>query len=337
MRDTFSCMTKQQEKSPCCRGGIRRFGGRRRQCIECKKTWRVWKAKQGRRRLRISSDIAHRFVLHRSLPTRAPRSGVFQSRNERQYRLACARRRCVMTCPWPYVEKAGQLIAVADALVKYAAGAWHTWYFILVRAVNANEAVILPPYHRRGTETSTGWREAFEAVDVFTRNRIVALVSDGHRGLTYEAKRRGWLIQRCHFHLISRIQSRRSKWKTSQHYEEGMRLFILVKRVLTEKDEPNLQQAINELKEAGRQTPSRDLRSTLLGFVNSYREFRTYLHHPHFGLPTTNNTAEAMIGLVEEASSRARGFARVATIHEWIVCVVKTRKTIRCAPGNQPN
>lgn len=328
-------MTKQQEKSPCCHGSVRGFGGRRRQCTVCKKTWRVWKATPGRRSLRIPADIAHRFVLHRSLPIRAPRSGVFQSRNERQYRLACARRRCATTCPWPPVENTGQLIAVADALVKYVAGAWHTWYFILVRTLNTTEAVILPPYHRRGTETSAGWREAFEGVDIFNRDRIVALVCDGHRGLTNEAKRRGWLIQRCHFHLIARIQSRRSKWKTSQHYEEGRRLFELVKCVLTENDESNLQKTIDELEEAGQQTPSRDLRNTLRGFVNHYSEFRTYLHHPHLGLPTTNNTAEAMIGLVEEVSSRARGFARVVTLHEWIVCILKTRKTIRCAPGKQ--
>jgi len=330
-------MLKQREKSPCCRGGVRRFSARRRQCILCGKTWRVWKKKRGRRKIRVSLDIARRFVFNRLLPTRAPRSGVRQTRNERQYRLSLSRAISAKTLPWPLIPEGGSLIAVADALVKYIENQWHTWYFILVRRPKDNEAVILPAYHQKGTETVAGWRAAFDRVEKTVFSRIQALVCDGHRGLTFEAKWRGWLLQRCHFHLIARIQSRRSKWRTSQHAKEGQRIYDLVKRVLLEKDKSRLPPLINALEEIAWYTPSGDLRSTLKGFVNHYEEFRAYLAHPALRLPTTNNTAETLVGLVEDVSRRARGFKRISAFDEWVSCVIKTRKTIRCVPQKSTN
>lgn len=323
-------MSNLHEKSPCCGAGVHRFGTRRRQCTACRKTWRVWKVRRGRKRLRASLQPAQRFIAHRALPVR-----TFPNRNKRQYRLALSRHRCAST-PWPQVPS-GTLIAIADALVKYVQGSWHTWYFILVRTPKMNEAVILPFFHRKGTETATGWCEAFAAVNTFVLGRIVALVSDGHSGLVTEAKWRNWLLQRCHFHLIARIQSRRSKWKSSRHYEEGKHLYELVKRVLTEPDDALLQPLINELEAIGWQSSSRDLRNVLRGFVNHHQEFRTYLRHPVLRLPLTNNTAETFIGLIEEVCSRARGFNRVEVLDEWIACIIKTRKTIRCRPPKSTN
>jgi len=281
--------------------------------------------------MRTSAGIAERFVFNRVLPTRALRSGVRQTRNERQYRLTRSRGVCA-SLPYPDAPGSGPLIAIADALVKYIEGEWHTWYFILVRRPEDDHAVILPPYHRTGTETVVGWRAAFDAVDPVVRSRIVALVCDGHRGLRSEARWQGWHIQRCHFHLIARIQSRRSKWKTSQHWAEGKHIFALVKRVLTEQDKSLLQPLIEELEEIGWTNRSPEIRRTLAGFVSNHPEFRTYLNHPSLRLPTTSNTAEALIGLVEDVNRRARGFKGIVSFNEWILCVIKTRKTIRCAP-----
>ena len=281
--------------------------------------------------MRVSTDIARRFVFNRMLPTRAPRAGVPHTRNERQYRLARSRSACA-SLSYPEAPTSGPIITIADALVKYIEGEWHTWYFILVRRPEDNEAVIMPPYHRRGTETVAGWRAAFDALDPAVRSRIVALVCDGHRGLRYEARWREWLLQRCHFHLIARIQSRRSKWRTSQHWAEGKRIFELVKRVLTEADATSLKDVLEELEEIGWTNRSPEIRRIIAGFMTNHLEFRTYLEYPSLRLPTTSNTAEALIGLVEDVSRRARGFKRIDTFNEWIVCVLKTRKRIRCAP-----
>lgn len=286
----------------------------------------MWKATRGRRKRRVTPQAAQQFILHRRLPVRAG------NRNKLQYRLAQSRALCAERCPWPPVPGKGPLIAIADAMVKYVERAWHTWYFILVRNPKADEAVVLPPFHRKGTETTNGWQEAFAAVDPAILSRIQALVSDGHCGLVYEARWRGWLLQRCHFHLIAAIQARRSRLKTSRHYAEGQRLHELVKRVLSEPDEAIVPSLINALEETGWHTPSRKLRGVLLGFANHYREFRTYLSRPELRLPITSNTAETLIGIVEEVLSRARGFKRVPVLNEWILCICKTRKAVRCRP-----
>lgn len=330
-------MKKKHEKSPCCQEKSWRFGKRRRQCVKCKKTWRVWKRKRGRNKIRISSDNAHRFVLNRLLPTRSQLSGLSASRNRRQYRLAQSRHYCFLNCPWKPVSKHGKLIVIADALVKFIEKRWNTWYFILVRPIHSTKAIILPPQHYQGTETAKGWRKAFEAVESSILSRIEAMVCDGHRGLISEAIWRKWKLQRCHFHLIARVQSRRSKWKFSRHYKEGQRIYSLIKQMLEEKDEKKLSSSVNELEEISWISNSPELRRTLSGFVNHFQQYRTYLRYPKLKLPATSNSVESVIGIVEDVCRRARGFKNVEVLNEWIICISKTRAEIKCNGKNKPN
>lgn len=330
-------MNKKHEKSPCCREKIWRLDGRRRQCAKCQKTWRVWKRKRGRRQNRISSDLAHRFVFHRLLPIRARLPGLSAGRNKRQYRLAQSRHRCASACPWEQAPRKKKLIVIADALVKFVEKKWHTWHFLLVRPIDSDRAVVLPPYHRPGTETVLGWRKAFDALEADILPRIEAIICDGHRGLVSESKWRKWKLQRCHFHLIARLQGRRSKWKSSRHYEEGWRIYTLTKQVLEEPSEEKLLPILNELEEISWTSRSPEIRKTLSGFVNHWQEYRTYLKYPELKLPATSNTAEALIGLVEEVGRRARGFKNLKVLNEWIICVSKTRAVIKCNGKNLPN
>lgn len=281
--------------------------------------------------------MAHRFVRMRLFPMRVSRSGMPLSRNERQYRLAASRRHCVNRCPWPPPPAGGPLIAVADALVKHVERHWHTWYFVLVRRPADMHAVILPPYHERGTETQEGWARAFAQLPGEVHTRIGALVSDGHAGLVNHAKRQGWLIQRCHFHLLARLQGRRSRWRSGRHVAEGQRIFSLTRQILTVTDAAALPPVVNALEEIGWTSSSPEIRRVLSGFVNHVDDYRTYLRHPELRLPTTNNAAETLIGLVEAVMRHARGFRNAAVTHEWVTVVVKTRSSIRCAPKNQQN
>lgn len=330
-------MNKKHEKSPCCREKIWRLNGRRRQCAKCKRTWRVWKKKRGRRRVRISPELAHRFVFHRLLPTRSKTSDRSLSRNRRQYRLSRSRHYCVSKCRFEQAPRKKSLIVVADALVKFVEKKWHTWYFIFVRSLDSDRAVVLPPFHRQGTETVAGWRESFDFVDANILSRVKAIVCDGHRGLVFESKWRKWKLQRCHFHLIARIQGRRSKWKLSRHYKEGKRIYKLVKQVLEEPCETKILPALNELEEIGWTNRSPEIRRTLTGFVNHFQDYRAYLHYPKLKLPATSNTAESFIGSVEETCNRAKGFRNLKVLNEWIICVSKTRAAIKCRKKNIPN
>ena len=70
-------------------------------------------------------------------------------------------------------------------------------------------------------------------------------------------------------------------------------------------------------------------------FLANYQDYRTYLSHPTLRLPTTNNTAETLVHLIETLSQKARGFRRVQTLNEWITVLIKVRKQIYCRPKNQ--
>src|SRR3989339_895570 len=49
-------------KSPCCQAKIYKFGGKRKQCSLCKKTWSVRKKKRGRKAKRINPDLLNKVL-----------------------------------------------------------------------------------------------------------------------------------------------------------------------------------------------------------------------------------------------------------------------------------
>ena len=128
-------MNKKHGKSPCCRERVRRFVERRRQCSRCKRTWRVWERKRGRKKLRVNKNLVHRFIRNRLLPTRPERTTGKKTRNKNQYRLSQSRHSCFLNCPWKKLPRNGKFIAVADALIKRVGRKRHTWYFVLVRPI----------------------------------------------------------------------------------------------------------------------------------------------------------------------------------------------------------
>src|SRR5438105_12080264 len=56
-------MQSKHAKSPCCAARVRRFGPRRRQCVECGKTWTVRPKKRGRPVHRSSPALLHRVLV----------------------------------------------------------------------------------------------------------------------------------------------------------------------------------------------------------------------------------------------------------------------------------
>lgn len=268
---------------------------------------------------------------------RLPRSGPPRTKHQRQRALERSRRWSARNLPDPHPPKHGQLILVADGLVKYLNGQWHTWYCLLVRSVHQERAVILHPVHRPGTEVVAGWDEAIQQIPDHIRSRIVALVSDGHRGLVRSAHTNGWHHQRCHFHLIKRLQAQRSRWSKGRHQYEATRIYTAVTVVLTSGDNAAVHRSLRTIRTLADHTRSREVRVVLRGFLTNYREYRTYLTYPQFRLPTTSNTAESFIHLIECLCAHARGFRTVHALNEWITVLVKTKKTLMCRKKDQPN
>jgi len=314
-------MTNKHTKCPRCKRRGIRWGGNRRRCTPCGATWRVRKKKRGRKALRRTPNRAIKYMANRE---------AVHLRNAKFYRRIISRNALMEQLPWPQVSQSGSVILIADAFLQYIERAWHTWYCILARPIDSEDAVILKPFCRRGTEVALGWQEAFAVVPNELLCRVKALVCDGHNGLILEARRRGWLIQRCHFHLVARLQQKRSRWIRGLHQGEGKQIYKLVKKALDTRSSKVLHRSLKGLAVLGRRTASRDIRRMTSGFLANYEDYRTYLHHTELLLPTTSNTAEAFVGLIRELCRRARGFRTVNTMDQWIEALVKARKTIKC-------
>lgn len=321
-------MNKKHAKSPCCRAKIIKHGGKRRRCAKCKKVWTIRPKRRGRKARRMEAEPVRKYLKHERVPiSREHRAGTVIA--TRSARLRKERDSFNKKQSWCSVPD-GPLILIADAIVKYRNGQWHTWFFMFLRAVDGVDAVIVPPYYAEGREVCSEWCNALETIPPDALKRVKALVSDGHRGLMREAMWRGWLIQRCHIHLIMAIQARRSRWAMSRKRSEGEELHILTNCVLTDPCQKKVTQALTRIEEIGWMTKSKMLKKVLQGFVTSADDYRTYLNHPELNLPTTSNTAESLNALVDDLSSRARGFRTVTSLNAWIIALCKERGTIKC-------
>lgn len=73
----------------------------------------------------------------------------------------------------------------------------------------------MDPILEPGKESAATWNRLIENLPPGVKNRIVALVSDGIRGIEAVAKEHNFIIQRCHFHLLSCLQEMRGKRATT--------------------------------------------------------------------------------------------------------------------------
>lgn len=329
-------MNKKHEKSVCCHEKSIHWGKKRRRCVRCGKTWSVWKKQRGRKKKRVDTKLARAF-LNRDI---ASLSSIARKRNcspaHMQNMLKKSRDLFTLVTPWQPVPR-GQLIMVADAVIEYVGSHWHTAYLMLVRATDDTESVILPPLIIRGTETADGWQQAIDSLQESVRKRVVALVCDGHNGLLTEAKWRGWLLQRCHFHLLARIQSRRSRWKIARHKAEAEKIFHHVRHILEHPNESELTESLSILEEIGWVSTSPEIRKVLSGFVRNFRDYRLYLKYPNLHLPTTNNTAESLASSIANLKYRMRGFPTLDSFTRWIIALLKFKKKVTCNGFHQQN
>ncbi len=329
-------MNKKHEKSACCRAETIKYGKRRYQCLLCKRTWRVWKHKRGRKKKRINHELVKLFLNREmiSISKTAAKRQIPES--TLQDALRRSRSNFLLHESYASIPN-GNLILVADAVIEFVERKWLTIYLMLLRNTFEDVAIILPPLFRNGTETYDGWSEAFETIPDSAKKRIKALVCDGHIGLVGEAKWRKWVLQRCHFHLLARIPSRRSLSWIARNREEARVVFSNVKNVLYDKNEKSITTSLNVLEEISWISSSPAIRTTLSGFVKHYEDYRSYLKYPELRLPITNNSAESLAGLIADLKNRWRGFKTEASLKNWVSALLKFKKKIACNGFHQPN
>lgn len=322
-------MNKKHEKSSCCSAPIRLFGARRRQCVSCKRTWRVWPKKQGRKRVRLNVKSLFEYF-----------GGTLKNKRLKKRTLSAHLRSLLgkfnSNTPWPPVPEEN-LIVIADGLIQFFKKEKYTIYFILVRSITGSRAFILPPYMRKGEEATLGWHEAFAQIpnDVFVR--IKALVCDGHTGLVYLAKANYWVLQRCQFHLLARVAHNASFGPLGKNKGIGLKVKNLMELVLYHKNSTVILLAIEALRKIKKGISSRNFKTVISGFTRHYEDYRSYLNFPEYNLPTTSNTAESLNALIRNLQYRAKGFNTPKSLFAWIEGFCKYKKSITCNPKNQPN
>lgn len=327
-------MKKKQEKSSCCDGNIIGHGAKRKKCVACGRTWSLWKKKRGRKKVRADVNIVQQYLNGERASSARMSTRRKVSESSIQNRVTRSRDVFIRTTPWREVPD-GDLILIADAVVELIGRSWMTAYLMLVRSVEGDTAVILPPRFIRGRETPAGWSEAIDGIDPAILSRIKALVCDGHAGLTSQSMWRKWLLQRCHFHLIASIRARRARTPMARHHGEAHTLMAHARIILTDPDERTVTASLSVIEEVGWLSSSKIVRKVISGFVRNHRDYRTYLEHPKLNLPTTSNSAESVASLIGNTKRRLRGFKTARSFELWVVATLKLKGVVKCRKNPQ--
>lgn len=294
-------MAPRHAKSPCCGAPVRRRGGRRRQCIQCKRTWSIRRKKCGRPRTRHTDALLKRILLDGHTLAQ-------EARNFRVQTVSIAARcavalRTFVASPAPPLPQGPYVLVVDGVYFKFGRKEWVS-YQMAVKPINSHRMYFLDPVLIQGRETITAWKQAVARIPKETKKQIQGLVSDGLRGFQSLAAEHGWIHQRCHFHLLASLVRGRYRTKGS-----GVRDDILKAVRVMLADEPPAKRA------RARRALTRYIahpkcpayvRKHILEFLAREQDFRAYLSHPKLHLPTTTNAMESTGKLVRKATRTAR-------------------------------
>lgn len=282
-------------KSPCCQAKIYKFGGKRKQCSLCKKTWSIRQKKRGRKSKRVNPNLLCKVLgKGQKVAHIADRKGSV-SPQALSYRLKKAMTVKSRSNEYPI----GWLVLIADALWFELDGKRWALYLLAVRSTTGGLAYFLDPILLPGRETGTGWSEALASIPSEIENRIIALVSDGFRGLYSLAKKKLWVNQRCHFHLLAQFKVQLGFWKKLPDHPIRKEIYAIVCKLLkTKEHEIEYSEKLYELLTSNR-CPHR-YREVGMEFLRRLSEFRSYLKFPELHLPHTTGCLESFNKIIRD-------------------------------------
>lgn len=298
-------MATKHAKSPCCGASVRRRGGRRRQCIECKRTWNIRRKKCGRKQTRHTEALLKRILVDGHTLAQ-------EARNFRIKTVSIAARfatalHMFVSAPPLWVPKGPYALVVDGVYFKFKRKEW-VLYQMALKPVRSKRMYFLDPVLIKGRERLEAWEEAIATVPPHTQKQITALVSDGLRGFQGLATAHGWVHQRCHFHLLASLVRGKGK-RRYRTRGSSMRDRILQKvRVLladeSKQKRDNARRGIRKLADDPK-CPAY-VRKHVIEFFEREDDFRAYLTHPELNLPTTTSAMESTGRLVRKATRTAR-------------------------------
>lgn len=326
-------MNTQHGEIPCSHKNIHQHGKRRRRCSECGKTWTLWNRKRGRKKRarrtkRLAATFEDKFTLAQQAHRAKVKHSTFSARHQQVLAVSSNQ-------PWmSELPENGDLIMVADGKWYRFQGKRWTLCVMALRPVNGDKAVFLPPVALPGRESLTGWEQAIATVSPGLEKRIKALVSDGFRGVEKIVREHGWLLQRCHFHLLSRFHCMIGLNKKTVSFRAGrQQIYRTVRTFLDTADPRQLYQARSSIARCGsnKQCPLR-IRRMLKELLRREGEFRAYLIYPKLRLPATSNVIESMNSQLDDLERRCRGFKTPKAMTQWTHAHIRHHRTTKCNP-----
>jgi len=228
------------------------------------------------------------------------------------------------------------LVLVVDGLYFRFQGKDWVLYQMAVKPCHHNRAVFLDPVLLSGRENLRGWSQAIATIPTPIRRRIRASVSDEVSGIIKLGKSQGWIVQLCHFHLISRLQNcrgRRNRNLAGRPLREA--LYQHVRQALELPDGSRLETVLKKLKHLVRQaTGLRVMRMIVREFLRRIDHFRAYRKYPDLDLPTTTGSVEAMNRRVRDLMRQTRSIRTPQALHLWATALIRKRPNIMCNGKN---
>lgn len=315
-------MNKLHEKSPCCQAKIYKFGGKRKKCSQCGKTWTSWKKKRGQKAKRVSHELLKRVLDIGEKTTHIAARSKSISRSG----LCCRLNRAILKKERTNKYPTGWLIILADGVRFFLEQKYWTLYVFAIRSKTGGKAYVLDPILLPGKESLRGWKIAFESVPEDIKNRVLALVSDGFRGVDGMGRKYGWICQRCHFHLLAQLQIRLGFWKNMPDHPIRKEIYITVCKLLrTINHESEYSLELYELINS----PHCPYYYRRLGneFLRRLTEFRNYIHHPELNLPHTTNCMESFNNIIRDRCKYQR---TSQSLQSRSIALTRTKFSINC-------
>lgn len=329
-------MLKKHPKSACCRARIIRYGGKRRQCVSCGRTWTVRPKRRGRKKFRAAANLINRYFSGSisSVRSLAKFNGWNRNRAQQMVRRSLKHYISRHGDDWrTSLPKNGKFVAMADAMWHHIGKQKITVFIILIRQLRGSEATIMLPSFWPGHEDGSGWEYAWQQIPNTYKRRICALICDGQRWLIDFGRQQGWVVQRCQFHLLANLQM----YLGTQDRNRNSRVMKLIRALFSTADRKQSRRILNQLAGYKIVSKSRGIRRVLSGLETNFADFQNYLRYPELNLPITTNAAESCIKGIRELMRRCRGFRSLETLKLWIVGYILWKKSIRCGGKNQQN
>jgi hypothetical protein len=201
-----------------------------------------------------------------------------------------------------------------------------------VKPCHHNRAIFLDPVLLPGRENMQGWSQVFTTIPASIHRRIRASVSDEISGIIKLATSQGWIVQLCHFHLISRLQNcrgRRNRRLQGRPLREA--LYQHVRQALDLPDGPRLQVVLNKLRHRVRQAKElRVMRMIVREFLRRIDHFRAYRKYPQLNLPATTASVEAMNRRIRDLMRQTRSVRSPQALQLWATALIRTRPMVMC-------